>query len=69
MVKPPGTPLEGTAALHFHALDLCDGCGAALQKGEQLAGLCRTCNPPARRVVHTAAKSPRRERKEASGGR
>ena len=32
-----------TPPLTFKALDLCDGCGAGLEPGERLAGLCVAC--------------------------
>ena len=48
-----------TLALHFEALDLCDGCGAALTKSEQLSGLCSRCSPPGP-PVPTSAKPGRR---------
>ncbi len=30
-------------ALTFRGLDLCDGCGAKLDPGDRLSGLCRAC--------------------------
>lgn len=55
------TPETETMRLEFKSLDTCDGC-ATLAKSEQLAGLCRRCNP--RPAVDTSARHPRRRGRE-----
>ncbi len=40
--RPPVTGSE-KLSLTFLGLDLCDGCGIRLERGELLAGLCDCC--------------------------
>ncbi len=40
--KPKAEPV----ALTFRGLDLCDGCGARLNPGDRLSGLCPACLEP-----------------------
>jgi predicted amidophosphoribosyltransferase len=58
-----------TAELLYRGLNLCDGCGAALEPAEQLTGLCARCRatlghaPPAARKRPTARPRPRPEKR------
>jgi hypothetical protein len=44
--KPGPVSSPVTPPLIFRGLDLCDGCGARLEPGDRLSGLCETCQAP-----------------------
>lgn len=41
--KPEPVSTPDTPSLTFRGLDLCDGCGATLEPGDRLSGLCPAC--------------------------
>lgn len=59
--KPPVSSPDALP-LKFAGLDLCDGCGARLAPGDQLAGLCAACERALSKVPRPRP-SRRRERR------
>ncbi len=45
-VKPSRKSNADPLALVFRGLEWCDGCGARLDLGDRLAGLCAACREP-----------------------